>query len=181
MKKSANEPHARPPLASLLAAAFACFLLAGCAGYQLGPTNGLPAGSRSIQVNIFQNGTLEPRLSEPVATALRRELQRDATFRLATRGRGDIVVNGVITEFRRSGVSFEPGDIITVRDYELMLIARIRAVEPITGRVLLDQDVHGRTVIRTGPDLSAAERQAIPLLAQDLARNATSLLVDGTW
>ena len=37
-------------------------LLAGCAGYQLGPTNGLTAGSRSIQVNPFVNQTPEPRL-----------------------------------------------------------------------------------------------------------------------
>jgi hypothetical protein len=29
--------------------------------------------------------------------------------------------------------------------------------------------------------MTNAERQATPLLAQDLARNVTALLVDGTW
>ena len=42
---------------------------AGCAGYRLGPTNGTPARSRSVEVALFPNRTLEPRLSEPVAQA----------------------------------------------------------------------------------------------------------------
>ena len=180
MKQSRNERQGRRPRVEALLV-LVSLLLTGCAGYQLGPTNGLPAGSRSVQVNIFQNDTLEPRLSEPVAISLRRAIQRDATYRLATQGDGDIVVNGIITEFRRSGVSFQPDDIITVRDYELLMTANIVAVERGTGRVLVEQEVAGRTVIRAGPDLASAERQAVPLLAEDLARNAASLLVDGTW
>jgi hypothetical protein len=37
------------------------------------------------------------------------------------------------------------------------------------------------TLIRVGSDLTSAERQALPLLAADLARNITALLADGTW
>lgn len=160
---------------------FFCLFLTGCAGYQLGPTNGIPAGSRSVQVNLFRNDTYEPRLSEPVGTSLRRAIQRDGTFRLATKGEGDIVVDGVITEFRRSAVSFQPADIVTVQDYELKLVAKVTAVDRRTGEVLLQDEVQGKTVIRAGADLSSAERQAVPLLANDLARNLTSRLVDGTW
>ena len=36
-------------------------------------------------------------------------------------------------------------------------------------------------VILVGNDQSSAERQAIPLLADSVARNAVSLLTDGTW
>jgi hypothetical protein len=139
------------------------------------------AGSRSIQINLFQNKTWEPRLSEPIATAVRRAIQRDGTYQLDTKGGGDIVVDGVITEFNRSGVTFEPTDILTVRDYELTLYAKVKAVERGTGRILIDKTVFGRTTIRSGPDLPSAERQAAPLLAEDLARNVTSLLVDGEW
>lgn len=156
-------------------------VFSGCAGYQLGPTNGVSAGSQSIQVNLFKNETFEPRLSEPLGTALRRGIQRDGTFRLATREPGDIVLDGVITEFRRSPVSFQPSDIVTVRDYELILIADVTAVDRRSGEVLLKSEVGGRTVIRAGADLSSAERQAVPLLAENLARNLTSLLVDGKW
>ena len=38
-----------------------------------------------------------------------------------------------------------------------------------------------RTIIRAGSDLASAERQGVPLIAEDLARNAASLIVDGNW
>ena len=50
-----------------------------------------------------------------------------------------------------------------------------------SGKVLFDQPVTGYTLVRVGSDLTSAERQALPLLAGDLAKRVTSLLVDGTW
>lgn len=141
----------------------------------------MSAGSKSVQVTFFQNRTLEPRLTEPLAFALRRALQQEGSYRLNTRGDGDIVLSGVITQFRRSELSFQREDVLTVRDYALSLSARVLAVERSSGRTLLDREVMGRTTIRVGNDLASAERQAIPLLADDLARNVTSLLVDGEW
>ena len=134
-----------------------------------------------MQVNLFQNETLEPRLSEPVATSLRRILQQDGTYRLATRGDADIILEGTITEFNRSGLTFDPRDVLTVRDYELVLTARFTATERGTGRVIVASAASGRTTIRAGADLPSAERQAAPLLAEDLARKITSALVDGAW
>ena len=163
---------------SILGCALLC---AGCAGYKLGPTNGQPAGARSVRVDLFQNETYEPRLSEAVGTALRRTLQQDGTYRLSTDGDADIVVQGTITEYDRSGISFEPKDIITPRDVQIRLVAKVTALERSTGRVILDRKVSGRTTIRIGPDLSSADRQAVPSLAEDLARNVTALLVDGSW
>jgi hypothetical protein len=156
-----------------------CF--AGCAGYHVGPSSGVAAGSRSIQVNFFKNRTLEPRLVEALGSALRKNLQQDGTYRLSTRGESDLVLDGVITDYNRSALTFQPNDILTVRDYVVRLTAKITARERGTGRVLLDREVTGRTTIRVGADEASAERQALPLLADDLAKNATSLLVDGTW
>jgi hypothetical protein len=156
------------------------FLFAGC-GYQLGPTNGVPAGSRSVQINLFKNDTWEPRLSEPIATSLRRWIQRDGTYRLATKGDADIIVDGIIVEFNRSGISFQPSDVLTVRDYEVSAVADVKAYERVTGKILLETKALGRTTIRSGPDLPSAERQAAPLIAEDMARRITSLLVDGNW
>ena len=76
-------------------------LITGCAGYKLGPTNGVAAGEKSIQINPFQNKTIEPRLSEGITSALRKRLQQDGTYRLETHGDADIVVNGIITKFDR--------------------------------------------------------------------------------
>jgi hypothetical protein len=159
-----------------------CFLLSsGCAGYRLGPTNGEIAGAKSVRVNLFRNETFEPRLTEPLGTALRRRLQQDGTYRLSTRGASDVIVNGVITKYQRSGISFNRNDIITPRDFQITILAKVTATEPATGRVLLDREIGGRTTIRIGADLTSAERQAVPSLVEDLALNITSLLVDGNW
>lgn len=160
---------------------FASLLMTGCAGYQLGPTNGLAANSRSIQVTPFVSKPYEPRLSDAVTTSLRKTLQRDGTYRLDTRGTSDIVMTGTIETYDRQQLSYQPTDILTPRDYRITLIAHVTARERNTGKIILDRQVSGKTTVRIGSDLTSAERQALPLAAEDLARAITSLLAEGTW
>jgi hypothetical protein len=167
---------------ALLPGAFSLALLAsGCAGYRLGPTNGEQAGARSIQVNPFVNQTIEPRLSEAITQSIRKQLQQDGTYRLNSHDDADIIVTGTITDYQRIEISFNPSDTLTARDYRVRITAHITARERVSGRVLLNRDVSGRSTLRVGSDLPSAERQAVPLVAADLARNATALLVDGVW
>ena len=155
--------------------------LAGCAGYRVGPTNGLKAGAKSVQFVPFANQTLEPRLGDAVSAALRKELQRDGTYRLATRDDGDIVVTGDVLHYARMEQTLVTTDVVAVQDYQLQMIAHVTARERAGGKVLLDQRVTGYALMRVGPDLPSAERQALPLLATDIARRVTSLLADGQW
>ena len=83
-------------------------LLAGCAGYRLGPSNGMAVGDKSVQIRPFANQTLEPRLTDALTQELRRELQRDGTFHLASSDDADIVVSGVITRYNRRELSLSP-------------------------------------------------------------------------
>ena len=156
-------------------------VLFGCAGYRLGSTTGFEAGSRSVEVRPFLNDTLEPRLSDAVTHQLRKQLQQDGTYQLDTKGDGDVVVSGSIVDYDRSGLSFQPSDVITPREFRIVLTASVTARERGTGKVLLSRRVSGHTNVRIGNDLVSAERQAVPLLAEDLARNITSVLVDGDW
>ena len=153
----------------------------GCAGYKLGPVNGLAAREKSVQIIPFDNQTLEPRLADAVTSQLRQELQRDGTYQLATRNDGDIIVAGTINRYVRIEVSFSSSDILTVRDYRLELTAHVTARERSSGKVILDQSIKGTTLIRVNNDLTSSERQALPLLAGDLAKNVTALLAEGSW
>ena len=155
--------------------------LCGCAGYRLGATNGEAQGSRSVQISPFNNETLEPRLTDAVTAQLRKSLQRDNTFRLATHDDADIIVTGKITHYRRHALSSQPHDVETASDYRITMTAQVTARERATGKVLFDQPVHGFTVIRVESDIVSAERQALPLLAGNLAKNVTDLLADGRW
>ena len=155
--------------------------LTGCAGYQLGPTNGATAGGKSVQVMPFSNQTMEPHLGEAVTAELRREVQRDGTYTLASHDDGDIIVSGVIVNYVRVPLAFQPTDALTVTDYSLKLVVQVTARERSTGKVVLNQRVSGSTLVIVGSNLTSAERQAQPLLANDFAKNATALLADPPW
>jgi len=159
-------------------------LLAGCAGYHLGPVNPetRAGGERSIEVLPFNNQTLQPRLGDAVTQALRERLQTDGTYQLTTHGEADIVVTGVITSYNREGLSYLNTDVATVENYRVEVTAHVTARERSTGKLLLDKkNVNGYTLVHVGTDLASAERQSLPLLAEDLARNTAELLTEGAW
>lgn len=176
----ARHPHPQrwQPRAFLLALAF---WLAGCAGYSVGPTGGQVAGARSIEIRPFADQTREPRLIEPVASALRKEIQRDGTLRLATSEPGDILVTGTLVEYVRNPLTYQPNDVFSTRDYDIRLTAHVIAIDRSSGRTVLDRNVSGRVPVRAAADLGSAERMAAPLVAEQLAHNITTLLVDGNW
>jgi hypothetical protein len=153
----------------------------GCAGYKLGPVNGVAAGEKSVQVNPFANQTLEPHLTDAVTQQLRKRLQLDGTYRLASHNDGNIVLSGSIIRFARREVSFSSTDILTVRDYEVEITAQVSAYDRSSGKVTLNRAVTGKTLMRVTNDLPSAERQALPLLAEDLAKHVTELLAEGSW
>jgi len=159
----------------------ATLLLAGCAGYQLGPVGGAVASEKSIEILPFNNQTFEPRLGDAVTQALRERFQADATYHLATHGDGDIVVTGVISRYSPQGLSYLNNDVTTTENYRVGIIAHVIVRDRDTGKALLDKDVDGYTLIHVGTDLADSERQAAPLLAEDLARNIAELITEGAW
>jgi len=163
------------------AVALLAMSLAGCAGYRLGAPSGQVAGARSIQIAPFVNKTVEPRLDDYLMISLRKNLMQDGTYRVDTHDNGDVILSGVITGYDRRELSLQPNDVLTTLDYEITLTAQVTARERTSGKILFEKPVTGRTTLRAGTDYTSAERQAIPMLTDDLARKATALLVDGTW
>ncbi len=139
------------------------------------------AGSRSVQVRPFANQTLQPQLGDALTAALRKSMQQDGTYRLATHDDGDVIVTGSITHYDRADITYNPNDILTVLDYRVTATVHVIVRERSSGRTILDRDVNGYTLVRPGPDLTSAERQAMPQQADDIAQKVTGLLVDGMW
>ena len=160
---------------------FTCLLASGCAGYRLGSTGGFEAGARSIEITPFPNQTTEPGLTEALSIAIRKEIQRDGTLFLETRDRGDILLQGTIETYLRDGITLQPQDILTVRDFQVGVEAQVKALDRSSGEWILDRKITGRTLVRGQMDLTEAERIALPLLMEDLARNITDLLVNGEF
>ena len=132
--------------------------VSGCAGYRMGPVSGKAAGARSVQVKLFDNQTLEPRLVAAVNHSLRSHLQQDGTFRLESDG--DLVVSGVLKNFTRNGVNYKPSDVLEVQDYSLRLTAEVIVTDRVTGEVVLKRRVTGGAVVRVGADFASGQRQA---------------------
>jgi len=86
-----------------------------------------------------------------------------------------------VTHYQRRELSFLPNDVLTVSDFRVNATVHVAVEEKRTGRTVLDQDVSGYTLVRVGSDLSSAERQALPLLADELAKNIAALLAEGSW
>jgi hypothetical protein len=167
------------PLIHVLIFAFTLSLFTGC-GYTLGPSNGLTAREKKIQITPFLNRTLEPRLGDTVTTALRRNIQRDGTYHLATRGDADIIVTGIITKYDRHELNFEPHDVLTVKDFRVNVEAKVTARNVSSG-ASTNWTATAYTLVRVGSDLASSERQALPDLADQLAKTVTDSLVDGSW
>lgn len=160
----------------------AALLLAGCAGYHLGSVNGVVAGAKSIEVQPFNNQTLEPRLGDAITQSLRERLQTDGTYRLATHGgSGDVVVTGVVRNYSRQGLGYLNADVATPENFRVDVVVRVVARDRLSGKTILDKNVKGHTFVHIGADLASAEREAMPILAEDLAQNISELLTDGPW
>ena len=113
--------------------------------------------------------------------ALRERLQVDATYRLATGEPGDLVVSGVIRNYERDGLGYLNRDAVTTQNYHVSITVHVTVRERASGKLVLDRDVKGHTLVNVGPDFASSERQAQPLLAADLAQNITELLTEGAW
>jgi len=148
----------------------------GCAGYHIGP-----AGERSVQIQFFKNETFEPRLATEVNRAMKREFQKDGTYTLETQSEGDLIVSGKLIGFRRNGVSYKPGDVLTVQDYTMGLSAEITVINRATGEEIFKETLTGTATVRVGNDLTAGQRQAVPIIAGKLAEQAVLHIVDGNW
>ena len=168
-------------LAKFLLPGLMAWALAGCSTYHLGPANGAISGEKSVEVMPFNNQTLHPWLGDAVTQALRERLQSDGTYRLATSGQGDVVLTGVIHGYDRQALSYLNTDTTTPDNYMVNIIVHVIAKERASGKVILDKEVKGHTLVHVSDDLASAERQAMPLLADDLSQNITELLTEGAW
>jgi hypothetical protein len=153
----------------------------GCAGYHLGPVNGAPAGDRTVEVLPFNNQTLQPRLGDALTQALRERFQVDGTYKLVSGKPGDIVVSGTITHYEREGLGYLSADATTPENYRVGATVHVVVRDSATGKLLLDKNIKGHTLVNIGSDLASSERQAAPLLAADAAQNIVAELTEGSW
>ena len=154
------------------------FLL-GCAGYHVGPVT--KTSFRSIAVPMFRNETLRPQLEAQISNAIIQRLQQDGSLQIESQPRADVVLIGTISRYDRVALRSLRSDTGVPREYRLSITVRVEARDRRTGEtVLKPTEVEGTSDVLIGEDQQSAEDQALPLLADDIAKRVAGLLVE-SW
>lgn len=170
--------------------AAACLCLTACLGYHIGPVK--PYYLRdvhTIAVPTFENKTLIPRIEALTTDTVIKQFQQDGTFQIASSQNADATLKGEISRITRSPARSLAANVLVTTEFNLVLTLKYKLVGH-DGKVIGSPgEVTGSTSFfveatavngspQTG-DVTADERQALPLAAEELANHLVSQLSEG--
>lgn len=153
-------------------------LLTGCQSYQLGTGEAPPFDS--VHVAPVERRALVPQAVPELTDALRSQLA--GRIRLASREHADTVLAVTLVAYRRNRVASDPEDTRRAIAYELVLEGEASLVDTRDGRVyfVAREFVAQEIVYAFDGELIQAERQALPVLVENLARDLRDAIL-GVW
>ncbi|NLT70640.1 MAG: hypothetical protein GXX91_08085 [Verrucomicrobiaceae bacterium] len=196
----------KPSIFLSLVSGLSILLFTGCAGYQLGEVKpGIYRDIKKIHVPPFKNLTLEPRLSSLVTNAVLAEMQADGTYEVASRANCDAVLVGQISHVDKYQLRSVRNDTLKSRELSLYLLADFHLEDPRTGARIEERAASGDIAVPTDDKMSApeeiigarqgrvigdtiqfvdpsfqiGERNALAVVAEDLADKLVSQLANG--
>ena len=158
-----------------------CLLLAGCAGYKVGPVQPhFMEGIHTIAVPTFRNDTLIPRIEVLVADTVIRQIQEDGTYKVASSEEtADAVLEAEVTQVIRRPSRTVIGDVQATQEFDMTLVVHYKIIRKATGEVVDDKNATGTTSFFVSGDVNQDERQAIPLAAQNAAQHMVTEFGEG--
>jgi len=164
----------------------AALLLGGCAGYHVGPIKPTRMATvATIAVPSFKNDTLLPRVEVLLANSVIKQLQQDGTYQVVRENAADAIFQGHLEQVIRRPFRSVRGNVLLTREYTLTLRCTYEVQDRVTGAVLDRRSAVGQSTFfvsgtnTIAADLTQDERQALPLAAEDLARDIVSHLSEG--
>jgi hypothetical protein len=156
---------------------FVSLLLCGCS-YRFGSLAN--PNYRTIAAPVFRNTTLVPQLQAQVTHAVLKRLQADGSLQVVDAANSDVILEGTVVEVRRESLRYLKTNQAVPREYRLTLVAAVVLRETRTGKIVFeDKQMIGQTEFFIGSDLQAAETQALPLAADQLARVIVARVAEG--
>jgi len=137
-------------------------------------------GVRSVYVPVVKNASLEPDLQVLVTNAIIQRFNSDGTVEVNQNANADSELDVTIASVKRYAVASSTTNILETSEYQLTIEAKATFVNRKLGRKIFENvTVTGNTLFFTQSDILEGERQALPLLAHDLANNVVSLVTEG--
>jgi hypothetical protein len=168
-----------PTIRNLGAAVFilSCLTFGGC-GYRVGTLNS--PDYRSVAVPIFRNDSTVPQIHAQITSAIIKRLHTDAAPRVAPEPEADVVLSGAVVEVERTPLRFQRLNQSVAREYRLTVTVIASLRDRRTGKMIFEHArFTGQTDYFIGSDLQAAEAQAMPLAAENLARKIAARVAEG--
>ena len=129
----------------LCAGLLAATLVPGC-GYTTQST--LDAKYQSIAVPAFYDQSREYDLQAPLTNAVIRKFITDGRLRVVERDSADLILEGVILDYKLKGLTFDADDEVT--QFLLVVTAGVRLTDQNTGEVLWEEPMMaGETTMYT--------------------------------
>ncbi len=156
------------------------FFWVGCAGYHVGSVAGKSLqGVNTITVPVAKNESYEPGIQVTVTNEILRRLDDDGTLKTIQSG-ADSELTVTIKSVDRESIRGNTLDPQATEEYELYLNAEVSFFNRKLGKKVLDKvKVQGSAKFFVQTNQVEAERQAVPLAAEDLANHIVSLVVEG--
>ena len=144
-------------------------LLSGCMGYQLGGTR--PEGIETVFVAPVVNQTAEPAIELQITHALRQRIQMDGRLKLVdSPDKADAIMEVVLTEYLLSAIAFRSDLKTTAEQYRIRISANSTLKDAQTGKAITESETYGETTFFFESDLTTSKRNALPRVAQELAK-----------
>jgi hypothetical protein len=158
-----------------------CVVLSGCAGYRVGDVSGRNLqGVRSVYVPVAKNTSLEPDIQMEVTNAIIRRFNSDGTLEVNQNSNADSELDITITNVQNYPIRSSTSDLLITAEYQIQIQATVTYVNRRLGRKIFENTgVTGSTTFFTQSNIPEAERQALPLAAEDLANNTVKLVTEG--
>lgn len=159
-------------------------VLSSCASYQVGNT---PKGAglqdvRVLYVPTAANETDETAVPGPVTNAILQEIDRDGTFRHARKDESDAVLEITVKKIERSPIQQSVEQYLTTLQYQLTLTLEYRVYSMKDKKEVIGKTMsRGYTTFFVQGDQTESQRQALPLAAQNAAKNLVTSLASRGW
>ena len=173
---SKNVPFALRAIAlPISVAAILLNLGGGCAGYHLGGTP--PPGVSSVCVPTFVNRCGEPNVEMDTTRATIQEFQRDGNLSIKAEEQADAILRVTLMSYRLDPLRYDRNSGKTAQEYRVTLAARCTLESKKTGKIMSSRKISGDATFEFAGDLTSARFRALPLVAQDLAKNIVESVV----
>lgn len=165
----------------LLATVSLVGLVCGCgANYRWRPS--VPDAMRTVSVPTFRNDSELQEIGAIAARQVLREFQREGTFRIRPTGEAALEVQGTVTSIGGGSALYDRRSRTRISGLELAGHFSVSVIDKRRGKVLVENRPYvARAAYAAGQDQTTAQRDAAGRLADDLARQVVTDVLNLKW